>query len=161
MPRLDGNGPSGQGPMTGGACGYCVLRSSKQNPGQLDGFAGIDGQPVVKGEFAIVGLPASPSESDIKPQQAKAILQEQLQILERQKHQIEERLDKLETGHRLVAVVLHEKCGGCGICTDVCLEHAIEVNEQASVNEDICIGCGRCVSECPNDAITLISEKRR
>ena len=161
MPRLDGNGPLGQGPMTGRSCGYCVLRSSKENPGQMDGFAGIDGKPVVKGEFAIVGLPASPSESDIKPQQAKALLQEQLQIMERQKHQIEERPDKLETGHRLIAIILHEKCGGCGICTDVCSENAIEVNKQTSVNLDICIGCGRCVSECPNDAIILVSERHR
>ena len=158
MPRLDGNGPSGQGPMTGRACGYCVLRSSRENPAQMDGFAGIDGKPVVKGEFAAAGLPASPSESDIKPQQAKALLQEQLQVLEQQKHQIQEKIGRLETGHRLVAIVLHEKCGGCGICTDVCSEHAIEVNKQASVNPNICIGCGRCISECPNEAIILLSE---
>ena len=144
MPRLDGNGPLGQGPMTGKGCGYCVLRSSKENPDQMDGFAGIGGKPVVKGDFAIVELPASPSESDIKPEQAKALLQEQLQILERQKHQIGERLDRLEAGHRLIAVVLYEKCGGCGICKDVCLEHAIEINKQASVNEDVCIAINKC-----------------
>ena len=161
MPRSDGNGPFGQGPMTGRCRGYCVLRSSKENPDQIDGFAGIGGKPVVKGDFAIVELPASPSELDIKPEQAKALLQEQLQIMERQKHQIEERPDKLETGHRLIAIILHEKCGGCGICTDVCSENAIEVNKQTSVNLDICIGCGKCVSECPNDAIILVSERCR
>jgi len=165
MPCLNGNGPSGQGPMTGRACGYCILRSSKENPGQMDGFIGINGKRVVKGEFAITRLPVS--ESDIKPQQTKALLQEQLQIQEKLHfiegylHQMEERMSKLETGHRLVAVVLHEKCGGCGICADVCSEHAIEVNKQASVNPSICIGCSRCVSECPNDAIILVSVKRR
>jgi len=161
MPHLDGNGPFGQGPMTGRGRGCCVLRSSKKNPDQIDGFAGTGGKPVVKGDFAIVKWPASPSESDSGPRQEKALLQEQLQVLEQQKHQIQEKIGRLETGHRLVAVVLREKCAGCGICADVCSEHAIEVSKQASVNPDLCLGCGRCIPECPNDAIILLLEKCR
>lgn len=92
MPRSDGNGPLGQGPMTGRGRGYCVLRSSKENPDQVDGFAGIGGKPVAKGDFAIREWPASPSESDSGPRQAKALLQEQLQVLEQQKHQIQEKM---------------------------------------------------------------------
>ena len=147
--------------MTGRGRGYCVLRSSKENPDQIDGFTGIGGKPVAKGDFTIVEWPALPSESDSRSRRVKTALQEQLQIIERQKHKIQERIGELKTGHRLVAIVLHEKCGGCGICTDVCLEHAIEVNNQASVNPEICIACARCVSECPNDAIIIVSERRQ
>ena len=46
MPGFDGTGPLGQGPMTGRGCGFCVLINSKQNPGQLEGLAGLQGRPV-------------------------------------------------------------------------------------------------------------------
>ncbi|HIJ54405.1 MAG TPA: 4Fe-4S binding protein [Planctomycetes bacterium] len=59
----------------------------------------------------------------------------------------------------MVAVVLAEKCTGCGICADVCPAGAIEVNEQAIVNAEACTGCAACVSECPNEAIILAQKK--
>ena len=46
MPGFDGTGPQGKGPMTGRAMGFCVLRESKQRPGQLEGLAGIQGTPL-------------------------------------------------------------------------------------------------------------------
>ena len=46
MPGFDGTGPLGQGPMTGRGQGFCVLRSSENSPGQLQGFAGLQGVPV-------------------------------------------------------------------------------------------------------------------
>ena len=107
------------------------------------------------GNWPVVEQPASPSESNIEPDQALAVLREEQQILEQQKHQIEQRISELETGHRLVAVVLPEKCAGCGICTDVCPVNAIEINEHAVVDADTCTGCAACVSECPNEAIIL------
>jgi hypothetical protein len=48
MPGFDGTGPLGQGPMTGRNRGFCVLATSKENPGQIDGFAGIEGKPIRK-----------------------------------------------------------------------------------------------------------------
>jgi len=48
MPGFDGTGPLGQGPMTGRGRGFCVLANSKDNPGQVEGFVGINGKPVVK-----------------------------------------------------------------------------------------------------------------
>lgn len=48
MPRFDGTGPLGQGPMTGRGQGFCVLTTSKGNPRQIDGFVGIDGKPIKK-----------------------------------------------------------------------------------------------------------------
>ena len=46
MPNLDGTGPQGKGPMTGRGRGYCVLRESNDEPGQMQGFAGLGGIPV-------------------------------------------------------------------------------------------------------------------
>jgi hypothetical protein len=47
MPGFDGTGPLGQGPMTGRGMGFCVLQESKDNPGQADGLAGIQGKPII------------------------------------------------------------------------------------------------------------------
>ena len=46
MPGFDGTGPQGQGPMTGRGRGFCVLTNSKENPGQLEGLAGLQGRPI-------------------------------------------------------------------------------------------------------------------
>ena len=46
MPRYDGTGPSGQGPMTGRSRGFCALKISKEDPGKVKGFAGLQGVPV-------------------------------------------------------------------------------------------------------------------
>jgi hypothetical protein len=46
MPGFDGTGPLGQGPMTGRGLGFCVLTSSEENPGQVQGFAGLQAVPV-------------------------------------------------------------------------------------------------------------------
>ncbi|MBL7063126.1 MAG: DUF5320 domain-containing protein [Anaerolineae bacterium] len=45
MPRFDGTGPQGQGPMTGRGEGHCalVLPESGQSP---YGYAGLQGTPV-------------------------------------------------------------------------------------------------------------------
>ena len=53
MPGFNGTGPSGQGPMTGRGQGFCVLTSSEENPGQVEGFAGLQGVPVgqINGNF--------------------------------------------------------------------------------------------------------------
>ena len=45
MPGFDGTGPLGQGPMTGRGQGFCVLTSSEENPGQVEGLAGLGGRP--------------------------------------------------------------------------------------------------------------------
>jgi hypothetical protein len=57
MPGFDGTGPLGKGPMTGRGLGFCVLTSSEENPGQVEGFAGIDGRPIGKmnEDFKIAG----------------------------------------------------------------------------------------------------------
>ena len=46
MPGFDGTGPLGQGPMTGRGQGFCVLTSSKENPDQVKGVAGLQSVPI-------------------------------------------------------------------------------------------------------------------
>jgi len=46
MPRGDGTGPTGQGPMTGRGGGFCVLRIDEGDSGGIRGFAGVDGKRV-------------------------------------------------------------------------------------------------------------------
>jgi len=53
MPGFDGKGPQGKGPMTGQRMGFCVLKESKDNPGQIEGLAGIQGTPISKNDDLI------------------------------------------------------------------------------------------------------------
>jgi len=111
------------------------------------------------GNWPALEQPAFSSESDDDPEQAKAFLRRQAQVLEQQKDEVEQRIRELEASQNLVAVVLSDKCAGCGICIDVCPTGAIEVSEQAVVNGEACSGCAACVSECPNEAIILVQKK--
>jgi len=119
--------------------------------GMRDGFGMSD--------WPLVQQVGSPSEQDVNLEQITVLMQDEVQIMEQQKEQIEQRIRELETRRKLVAVVLPEKCAGCGICTDVCPLNAIEVNQQAVVNEEICTGCAACVLECPNEAIIITQKK--
>ncbi len=46
MPGYDGQGPRGQGPMTGGGMGYCMLKLPGASDEPLTGFAGLVGRPL-------------------------------------------------------------------------------------------------------------------
>ncbi len=59
-------------------------------------------------------------------------------------------------GGRTAAIVAQEKCDCCGICTGLCPEEAITVEDTAVINSRRCTGCGICVDECPNEAISLV-----
>lgn len=45
MPRFDGTGPQGQGPMTGRGEGYCAIKLPKSDEA-AEGYAGLQGTPV-------------------------------------------------------------------------------------------------------------------
>jgi hypothetical protein len=63
MPRFNGTGPLGQGPMTGRGMGFCMLKESKDRPGLVEGLAGIQGTPVANPYFLApysYGLPYVP-----------------------------------------------------------------------------------------------------
>ena len=114
-----------------------------------------------KGGFPVVDIIASPSESDVDTDQAKAFLREQAQILEEQKDEVDQTIRQLEINRNLVAVVLTEKCVGCGICADVCPANAIKVDGYAAIDNELCVGCRYCMSECPSDAIILTPGARQ
>jgi len=44
VPRYDGTGPRGQGPMTGHGMGFCIMRVNEDGLSDLKGFAGIQGK---------------------------------------------------------------------------------------------------------------------
>ena len=103
----------------------------------------------------IAVISSGPTLNDI----VDAFLREQAQVMEEQKDEVEQKIRVLETGQNLVAVVLPEKCAGCGICADVCQVNAIEVDGHTVINAEVCAGCGACISECPNEAIILTQDK--
>ena len=47
MPKFDGTGPFGTGPMTGKGDGHCVLKIPQNLDEPQTGFAGLAGKPVV------------------------------------------------------------------------------------------------------------------
>lgn len=48
MPKRNGTGPQGKGPMTGRGKGFCVLKSDEKEPTQIEGFIGVQGKPYTK-----------------------------------------------------------------------------------------------------------------
>jgi len=53
----------------------------------------------------------------------------------------------------LSAVVVTERCQGCGACLLTCPEHAIRPHGSPLTVLDTCTGCGECIEVCPVDAI--------
>jgi len=47
-------------------------------------------------------------------------------------------------------------CVGCGCCSDVCTEGALELTDNtAELYADYCVACGSCISMCPAGALRL------
>jgi len=60
---------------------------------------------------------------------------------------------------KATAFVRSDKCGGCGICLDICRAGAIRVEKHAVVNPVLCTACAACVAQCPNEAVIIIQQK--
>ena len=162
-------GPTGQsmaGPMGQGVGGAGFGMGGGRGMGKGKGMGRGGGMGRGMGMAAQMGMPSTgpaaalPGDAGTQnPKQELAALKQQAELLEQQKQQINRRISELETGQELVAVVLPEKCDGCGICEDVCPANAIKVNGRAIVQGELCTGCGLCVGECPNNAIILTQKK--
>ncbi|MCK9484778.1 MAG: DUF5320 domain-containing protein [Candidatus Marinimicrobia bacterium] len=114
MPRGDGTGPAGMGPMTGRAAGFCAGNNGPgyTNPGAGRGFGGGMGRGRGRGFrnwFYATGLPGwarfggfnapyayPPSYQKPDPAVEKQALMNQAQFLEEQLQEIKERISALE-----------------------------------------------------------------
>jgi hypothetical protein len=120
MPRGDGTGPAGLGPMTGRAAGYCAGYNAAgyMNPVSGGGFAGRGRGFFGRGgggrgfrnmyyatgltgwQRASMGAPgfsgAYPYAGDVTPKQEADILKNEADVLKRQLEDIQGRIDSLE-----------------------------------------------------------------
>ena len=62
---------------------------------------------------------------------------------------------------RKIIQIDEEKCNGCGQCTTVCAEAALEViNGKAKVSGDfLCDGLGACLDVCPVGALKIVEKE--
>ena len=57
---------------------------------------------------------------------------------------------------KVFATVDPDLCIGCGLCAEVCTEHAVQIKEEkSSIDPKGCRGCNLCVLKCPETAIRL------
>ena len=54
-----------------------------------------------------------------------------------------------------IAVVDLTKCVTCGVCVEVCPEHAVSMDTVIAIDSSRCTGCRACISECPSGALSL------
>ena len=96
MPRGDGTGPSGQGPMTGRGMGYCAGFNAPgfMNPGFNRGFGRGRG---FRANFNQPQLPQPIVQQPITETQEKQFLEQELKTLKSEMQEIEKRLKELKT----------------------------------------------------------------
>lgn len=52
-----------------------------------------------------------------------------------------------------------QACIGCGLCTQICPMHNLQLKQGKAVPSGKCTMCYRCISRCPKQAITLLGDK--
>lgn len=59
----------------------------------------------------------------------------------------------------LVAKIKSDDCTRCGLCLEVCVYNAIEIETEPLIDAEKCVACTLCRNICPADAIILTSKK--
>jgi ferredoxin len=147
----------GGGPGRGAGQGRGLGQWPQMAPGP-----GIPPGQSMTGGFVDVPQPQNASTQNPTREEELARMKELAHTMERQKEELERRIQQIETGEAPTRPRAAQKprvdeaaCTGCGICLEVCPAEAIVVvNDVATISDD-CTGCGACVAECPNDALTL------
>ena len=55
----------------------------------------------------------------------------------------------------MAVIINNNLCVGCGCCSDVCPEGALELEEKAVVYDEHCVECQKCIDMCPAVAISI------
>ena len=54
-----------------------------------------------------------------------------------------------------MVIINNGKCNGCKICTDICHEHCMDIeNNLITIRYNQCSTCGQCIAICPQQALT-------
>ena len=54
-----------------------------------------------------------------------------------------------------MVIINKGKCNGCKICTDICHEHCMDIeNNLITIRYNQCSTCGQCIAICPQQALT-------
>ncbi|NLD47345.1 MAG: DUF5320 domain-containing protein [Clostridiaceae bacterium] len=103
MPRRDGTGPMGMGPMTGRGAGYCVGYASNEFANRGIGFGGgMGGGRGFRRMFCLTGLPGwarngyNQAMSGGQAIEEKVVLKNQEDFLEKQLQQVKDRLKQYD-----------------------------------------------------------------
>lgn len=62
---------------------------------------------------------------------------------------------------RKIITIDDNKCDGCGICVEGCMEGALQIIDGKArlISELYCDGLGACIGECPQGAITMLEKE--
>ena len=100
MPRFNGAGPAGMGPMTGGGRGRCAPGTQNRGFGGLGSGRGGQGGWGRRNQLYATGLPgwqrANPGEIGLNKKEETDFLKNQAEYLSRELEAIRSRLSELE-----------------------------------------------------------------
>ena len=96
MPRGDGTGPRGEGPMTGGGQGYCGVGRGRRPWGGERGRAWGGGRGRLGGYGPRYGRYPDQAYQSVLPENEKKLLTDEIKVLQEEMNQLKKYLEELE-----------------------------------------------------------------